>query len=109
VLGSSLGSLVGKGREWSSKIAGGANGGRRRVAELFELMRKGSMEGLIGPGACRGGCSIASWPTGAKEWARGGGDVRRGRRLMAEGGARGGESVVAAWHRPKPPRMRHEL
>jgi hypothetical protein len=38
----------------------------------------------------------------------------RGRRAaerwpMAEGGARGGECVVAAWHRPKPPRVRHGL
>jgi hypothetical protein len=45
----------------------------------------------------------------AKEWARGGGDVRRDRRPMAEGSARGGESAVAAWHRPKPPRVRHTL
>jgi hypothetical protein len=78
VLGRSLGSLVGKGREWSSKIAGGANGGWRRVVELLGRARKGSKGGFIGPGACRGGCSVASWPTGAKEWARGGGDVRRG-------------------------------
>jgi hypothetical protein len=62
---------------------------------------------FIGPGACRGGCSIASWPTGAKEWALGGSDVRRSRRPMVEGGARGGESAVVAWHQPKPPRMRH--
>jgi hypothetical protein len=65
--------------------------------------------GFIGPGACRGGCSVALWPTGAKEWARDGGDVRRGRRSMAEGGACGGECAVAAWHRPKPPRMCHGL
>jgi hypothetical protein len=62
---------------------------------------------FIGPGACRGGCSVAAWPIAAREWARGGGDVRRSRRPMAEGGARGGELAVAAWHRPKPPRVRH--
>jgi hypothetical protein len=62
---------------------------------------------FIGLGACRGGCSVASWHTGAKEWARDGGDVRRGRRPMAKGGAHRGESAVAAWQRPKPPRRRH--
>jgi hypothetical protein len=68
---------------------------------------RGKVEGgFIGPGTCRGGCSVAAWPTGARGWARDGGDVRRSRRPMAEGGARWGESVVAAWHRPKPPRVR---
>jgi hypothetical protein len=43
---------------------------------------------FIGPGACRGSCSVAAWPTEARGWARGGGDVRWGRQPMAEGGAR---------------------
>jgi hypothetical protein len=42
VLGRSLGSLVGKGGERSSKVVGGANGGRRRVAELLGRARKRS-------------------------------------------------------------------
>jgi hypothetical protein len=56
---------------------------------------------------CRVGCSVAAWPTGARGWARGGGDVWRSRRPMAEGSARWGESAVAAWHQPKPPRVCH--
>jgi hypothetical protein len=66
---------------------------------------EGRRRGFIGPGACQGSCSVAVWPTRAR--ARGSGDVWRSRRPMAEGGARGGESAVAAWHRPKPPRVRH--
>jgi hypothetical protein len=36
--------------EGSSKIVDGANGGRRRVAELLGRARKRSREGFIGPG-----------------------------------------------------------
>jgi hypothetical protein len=71
---------------------------------------RGKEEGeFIGPVARRGSFASPSWPTGAPAWARGGGDVRRGRRPMAEGSARGGECAVAAWNRPKPPRQRHGL
>jgi hypothetical protein len=63
--------------------------------------------GFICLGACQGGCSVASWSTGARGWVRGGGDVRRSQQPMAGGGARWGKSAVAAWHRPKPPRVRH--
>jgi hypothetical protein len=79
---------------------------RRRLARA--RVEKGEGGGaFIGPWVCRGGCLVAAWPTGARGWARGGGDVRRSRRPMAEGGACWDESAVAAWHRTKPPLVRH--
>jgi hypothetical protein len=73
----------------------------------LERARKKEGGGFIGPEACRGSCSVAAWPIGAREWVRGGGDVRRSRRPMAKGGAHWGESAMAAWHWPTPPRARH--
>jgi hypothetical protein len=52
--------------ERSSKVVGGANGGQRRVTKLLGRVRKRSRGGNIGPGVCRGGCSVAVWPTGAR-------------------------------------------
>jgi hypothetical protein len=69
VLGKSFGSLVCLGRERSKEFIDCANGGRRRVARAREEVRQG---GFIAPGACRGGCSVASWPIVATAWCGGG-------------------------------------
>jgi hypothetical protein len=47
-------------RQWRTAAGG-------RVARAREERNQG---GFISQGACRGGCSVASWPTGAREWAR---------------------------------------
>jgi hypothetical protein len=59
--------------------------------------------GFICPVARRGSFASPSWPTGAPAWARGGGDVRRSRRPMENGGSPADECAEAAWHRPKLP------
>jgi hypothetical protein len=77
------------------------------VARLLGRAREKGGGGFIGPVARRGSFASPSWPAGAPAWARGNGDVRRGRRPMAEGGACGGECAVAAWHQPKLPCRHH--
>jgi hypothetical protein len=102
VLRKSLKSRVGHRRKREGELTGATNGGG---GGWLGRAREKERGGFIGLGACQGGCSVAAWPTGATVWARGGGEVRRSRRPMAQGGARGGESAVAAWHWPKPPRV----
>jgi hypothetical protein len=59
--------------------------------------------------ARRGGSTSPSWPTGTPAWARSGGDLRRSTRPMRNGGSPTGECTPATWHRPRPPRKRHDL
>jgi hypothetical protein len=96
-LGKSLGSRVGHGRKRECEFVGDANGGRWQTASAHEEKEAG---GGYCPGACRGGCSVALWPTVAMAWRGGGWRRAAHRRPMEDGGSPAGMCARPGYGEP---------
>jgi hypothetical protein len=71
----------------------------RAVADGFGARGKRSRGGYC-PGACRGGCSVALWPTVAMAWRGGGWRRAAHRRPMEDGGSPAGMCARPGYGEP---------